>query len=450
MNRKIPWFRLLYLICLLMGLLLSWTTHPQTRVWARSVAQDGRVVYVLTFEGPVTPVLEQYIVDNIEEAQLNGVDALILELDTPGGSVDVTKSITQKMLASSIPIIVYVAPLGAHAGSAGTFITLAGHAAAMAPGSGIGAASPISSSGQDIGETLEAKVENMLSADIENLASRRGDEAVEWAIAAVREAEAATAEQALELGVIDAIAQDIPDLLMQLDGFEVNVQGEAQPLEIRDAFVVAQELNPIQRFLHFIADPTIASLLFSLGSLGLILELRSPGFGVPGIVGFVCLLLAFYALGQLEANFTGLALIGLSLVLFAAELFTPTFGVLAVGGIISFILGAILLFDTPGIQVPWVAVVTLAIGLGAFSFFAGSMGLVAQRRRAKTGGDDLIGRTGTARQTFRTGERGDIFVYGEWWKAKLDGTIADSTVNEGAEVEIVDRDGYTLVVRPVG
>ncbi|MBV7336820.1 ATP-dependent Clp protease proteolytic subunit [Chloroflexi bacterium TSY] len=287
MNRKITWFRVLYLTCFLLGILLSLTAPTQTRILARSDAQDGRVVYVLTFEGPVTPVLEQYIVDNIEEAQLNGVDALILELDTPGGSVDVTKSITQKMLVSPIPIIVYVAPLGAHAGSAGTFITLAGHAAAMAPGSSIGAASPITSGGQDIGETLEAKVENMLSADIENLASRRGEDAVEWAIAAVREAEAATAEQALELGVIDVIAQDVPDLLEQLDGFDVEIQGETQPLEIRDAFIIAQELNPIQRLLHFIADPTIASLLFSLGSLGLILELRSPGFGVPGIVGFV-------------------------------------------------------------------------------------------------------------------------------------------------------------------
>lgn len=155
-------------------------------------------------------------------------------------------------------------------------------------------------------------------------------------------------------------------------------------------------------------------------------------------------------MGQLEANFTGLALIGLSLVLFAAELFTPTFGVLAVGGIISFILGTILLFDTPGIQIPWAAVLTLAIGLGAFSFFAGGMGLAAQRRQARTGGDDLIGRTGTVRQTFSAGERGDIFVYGEWWKAKLDGAAIDSTVNEGAEVEIVGRDGHTLVVRPVG
>ena len=187
---------------------------------------DASLVLVLTFRGAVTPVLRQYLSGAIEDAQLEGAEAVILRLDTPGGSVEVTKQIVQDMLASPVPVVVYVAPAAAQAGSAGTFITLAGHVAAMAPGSSIGAASPVGGQGEDIGETMEAKVVNILSADIENLASRRGEEAVEWAVAAVQEAAAATDARALELGVIDFIAADVSDLLDQMDGFVVTVQGQ--------------------------------------------------------------------------------------------------------------------------------------------------------------------------------------------------------------------------------
>ncbi|MEM7535316.1 MAG: ATP-dependent Clp protease proteolytic subunit, partial [Chloroflexota bacterium] len=211
-------------------------------------SSESTQVYVLTFEGAVTPVLDQYIADGIETATTQNAEALILQLDTPGGSVDITKSINQKILGSSVPVVVYVAPAGAHAGSAGTFITLAGHAAAMAPGSSIGAASPVGGGGEDIGETMEAKVTNILTADIENLASRRGEEATEWAIAAVEEAAAATAQQALDLGVIDFIVPNLSTLLDELDGFEVTVQGATQTLNTKNAFITRVELNSIQRF----------------------------------------------------------------------------------------------------------------------------------------------------------------------------------------------------------
>jgi membrane-bound serine protease (ClpP class) len=390
-------------------------------------------------------VLDQYLTDAIEAASMDeAVEAIILRLDTPGGSVDITKSITQKMLASPVPIVVYVWPAGAHAGSAGTFITLAGHVAAMAPGSSIGAASPVTAGGADVGETMEAKVENILSADIENLAERRGEDAIEWAIAAVREAEAATANRALELGVIDFIASDVSDLLEQMDGMEVTLRGESQTIESADAFLVTRELSRVQEFLNFLANPTIASLLLTLGTLGLIVEIRAPGIGLPGIAGAVCLLLAFYALGQLDASYTGLALIALALVLFVAELFTPTFGLLAIGGVVSFILGFLLLFETPGVRVPWAAVITLAVGLGGFSFFAGTMALAAQRRQAMTGGDGLIGQRGKVRSAITQDGQGDVFVYGEWWDAKSMEPIA-----AGDQVEVIGRDGYTLVVRKV-
>lgn len=440
--------RTLSLLCILYGLLTLAKYPVESATPAELENQDEiqPVVYLLTFEGAVTPVLGRYIEDGIAAASAgNNVEAIILQLDTPGGSVDITKSITQDILASPVPVIVYVSPIGAHAGSAGTFITLAGHVAAMAPSSSIGAASPVGAGGEDVGETMEAKVKNILSADIENLASRRGKEATEWAIAAVREAEAATAEQALELGVIDFIADSLTDLLEQVDGFEVEVRGRPYVLETNDAFLVERELSIIQQFLNLIASPTIASLLLSIGSLGLLLEIRTPGLGVPGIVGAICLLLALYALGQMEANFAGLGLIILAVILFAAEAFTPTFGAFAIGGIASFIFGAALLFNSPEVNVPWVTIVMLALIMGAFSFFAGGMGLAAQRQPLLTGMESLIGQKALVKKPFSSGEKGTVFVAGEWWNATLD----DGSIQSGDEVQIVDSQGYTLIVRKV-
>lgn len=424
-----------------------------------TTSNGTQLVYLLTFQGAVTPVLDQYIQDNIEAGQEAGVEVIILQLDTPGGSVDVTKSITQKMLASPIPIVVYVAPSAAQAGSAGTFITLAGHVAAMAPGSSIGAASPVSSGGQDVGETMEAKVKNILSADIENLAARRGEDAVEWAIAAVQEAAAATADQALELGVIDLIATDANDLLDQLNGFTVTVNGEAQQLVIDQPAIVEQELSGLQEFLNFIANPTVAALLLTIGSAGLLAEVWNPGTWIPGIIGAICLLLGLYALGQLEANFAGLALIVVAVGLFLAEAFTPTFGALATAGAIAFVLGAALLFDAPGIETPWVTIISMTVFLMVFTFFAGSMGLAAQRKPATTGSEGLIGQHAEVRSSFAAGETGSVFVAGEWWDAQLESKSNDAateTTQEepvveafhiGDKVEIIGRKGYTLLVR---
>ena len=354
-----------------------------------------------------------------------------------------TKTITQQMLASPVPIVVYVAPAGAHAGSAGTFITLAGHGAAMAPGSSIGAASPVGSGGEEVDATLAAKIKNILSADIENLAARRGEEAVQWAVAAVQEASAATAEQALALGVIDVIAVDVTDLLAQLDGFTVTVNGEPRQLRTANAVVVERELSALQQFLNLIANPTIATLLLTVGSAGLLAEVWNPGTWIPGVIGLICLLLGLYALGQLDANFAALGLLALALALFIAEAFTPTFGALTIGGIAAFVLGAALLFDAPGIAVPWVTISGLAIFLAAFTFFIGSLGLAAQRRPAITGSEGLIGRRAQVKQPFAHGEPGSVFVTGEWWNAELQ----DGAVQAGDEVTVMGRRGYTLIVK---
>ena len=432
-------FASLFLIAGAILVLVGHTRAQSTTIESRSV------VYVLDFEGPITPILERYLDAAIDAALSADAAAIVLQFDTPGGSVEVTKSITQRMLASPVPIVAYVAPSGAHAGSAGTFIVLAAHAAAMAPGASIGAASPVDISGGDIDATMQAKVENLLSADIENLAARRGEEATEWAIAAVREAAAATAEQALDLGVIDLMAVDVEDLLRQLDGFEVVVQNQTEILDTADAIRIPLELTPLQQFLNFISNPAIATLLLSLGMLGLVVEIRTPGFGFPGIVGFISLLLAFFGLGQLDANFTGMVLMAAALGLFIAEAFTPTFGILALGGIASFFFGAALLFDTPGVSTPWTTIIGAGIAMGAFAVFAGAKALAAQRRKPITGEEALVGQVATAKHAFGADEPGSVFVSGEWWNA----TLVSGSVEIGEQVRVRGRKGYTLIVEPV-
>lgn len=407
-----------------------------------TASSEQPLVLVLTFRGAVTPVLERYLLEAIRLGQQQGAELIVLQLDTPGGSVDVTRNINQRMLASPIPIAVYVAPSGANAGSAGTFITLAGHVAAMAPGTSIGAASPVGSGGEDVGETMEAKITNILAADIENLAERRGDAAVEWAIAAVEEAATATSSQALAIGIVDFVAADLGTLLDEIHGFEVVVLGQPMILNTADARIENLELTGVEQFLNFISNPTIASLLLSLGLLGLFLEIRTPGFGLPGIIGVVSLLVALYALGQLEANFAGLALIVLALILFISEAFTPTFGLLTLGGVISFVLGGALLFESTALPIPWSTIITMSVLLGGLTLFAGVKALQAQRKPILTGGEGLLGQIVTLREPLTAPTPGRIFVSGEWWNARLEHGEAPA----GTPVRIVRREGYLLVV----
>ena len=452
-------YRFFYLSCLLLGILLTAVDGVQAAgdagrkaVLPRGVSPQAErsSVLVLTFRGAVTPVLRQYLSGAIEDAQVEGVEAVILRLDTPGGSVEVTKQIVQAMLASPVPVVVYVAPSAAQAGSAGTFITLAGHVAAMAPGSSIGAASPVGGQGEDIGDTMQAKVVNILSADIENLASRRGEEAVEWAVAAVQQAAAATATRALELGVIDFIAADVPDLLQQMHGFVITLRGEERSLRTADALIVPRALSPLQEFLNFISNPTVATILLTLGSIGLIAEIYNPGTFIPGMIGLISLLLGLYSLGQLEANFAGLALIGLALILMVAEAFTPAFGALALGGTVAFIFGSALLFDAPGLAVPWPTIISMGVGMGAFALFVGGKAVAAQRLATSTGSEGLIGSTATVRIPFAEDGKGKVLIAGELWNARLRGaSSADaSDLAAGEQVKVEDREGYILIVSP--
>lgn len=406
-----------------------------------AAAQNPGAVKLAEFKGPVTPVLASYIERSIADAEAQAAALLIIELDTPGGSVDITKNITQVMTAARVPVVVWVAPSGAHAGSAGTFITLAAHLAAMAPGSSIGAASPVSNEGQDLNETLKAKATNILVADIKNLAARRGEKAVAWAEKAVSEAAAATADEALDLGVVDIIASDLDDLLRQLDGRTVTVAGKDVTLQVSDAPVEEIPLNPWEGLLNQITNPALAAILLTIGLNAILFELSSPGGYAAGVVGVICILLAFYALGTINANWTGLGFVVLAVILFVLDIKAPTHGALTVGGIVSFVFGLYLLYNTSDIPVPWPSITVSALATGAFFAFVVAKALMIQRRPAVGGMTGMVGQTGVVRRPLEP--HGMVLVDGELWKAESE----SGPLPAGEPVVVTRQDGFVLWVR---
>jgi membrane-bound serine protease (ClpP class) len=424
-------------VALALGLMLVAPLHAQT---------SGEVV-VLTFDGPVNPMLLSYLERGIARAEESQAAALVLRLDTPGGQVDLTLDIVKAMHASRVPMIVYVWPSGAMAGSAGTFITLAGHAAAMTPGSTIGAASPVSELGQEIGETLRAKITNILAAEIENLAKRRGDAAVAWARKAVTDAEAATSEQALKLGIVDAVAVDVDDLLRQLDGLEVEVDGQQQLLQLSGSPVVELPMtgpeNTLNTLVNAIAVPGIAILLIVLGVQAIIGEFSQPGGYVLGIVGAIATLLGLFALGILNANWVGLGFILLSFVLFLVDIKAPTHGVLTAGGIATFVLGAVVLFSGTEAAIPWPTIIGLTIFSALFFGVIVAKAVQSQRRQPASGAEALIGAVGEVRHELSPA--GSILLHGELWQAEL--LDEPGPAPRGSTVTVVGRSGFKLWVR---
>jgi len=407
-------------------------------------AQGGREVLVVDVDGPVTPVMLSFIERAIQEADVRNAEALIIRLNTPGGSVDLTKRIIQTMIASDVPVVVYVWPPGGFAASAGTFITLAGHAAAMAPNTSIGAASPIDGSGGEIDETLRAKIENILVADIKSLANRRGEKAIEWAQEAITEAKAANAEEALEIGVIDFVSGDLEELLDQLDGFTVELQGDEVTLSTGDARLSFMESTTLENLLGIIANPNIALLLISIGSLAIVYEIINPGGYISGVIGAILLLIGFYAVGQLPVNYAGLALILLAIALFVAELFTPTFGALTLTGIAAFVAGALIMFNTSefSYRIPIASIVGIPIGMAAIVGFGMRKVLQTMHRQPTTGEEGLIGATGTVKVALEP--QGSVFVWGERWRA----TSEDGQpIPAGERVDVTAVDGFRLKVK---
>jgi len=431
-----------------LSVLLIWIWGISFVISALAQESERGDILVLTVEGPVSPIMLGYIERGIEAAEAQNAEAVVIQLDTPGGQIDLTREIVQAIVNAGLPVVVYVYPAGGFAASAGTFITLAAHVAVMAPQTSIGAASPIDSQGGDIDETLRAKVENILIADIENLAERRGEKALAWAKKAITNAEAANANEALEIGIIDFIAADMDDLLDQLDGFEVTVKGEARPLKTAGASTVPFEMTPVEEILSIFLRPEIAFILLSIGSLAIIYELASPGGFVSGIIGVICLLLGLYALGQLPINFAGLGLIILAFILFAAEIFTPTHGALTLAGVLSLILGGFLLFDTAefNYRVSIVPIVGVSVTLGAIFFFIIGKAVTAMRRLPASGAESLIGAMGVAKTALSP--TGTVLVDGSRWQATVEAQSEEEPgIEVGDLVEVVSMRGLKLTVR---
>ncbi|MCS7172523.1 MAG: nodulation protein NfeD [Armatimonadetes bacterium] len=435
MVQRIRW---LFPLVVLMAWGLLWAAAPRPRV------------YVLRVEGIISPATAIYIQRGIREAERAGAEALVVELDTPGGLMTSMDQITKAILASPVPVIVYVSPPGARAGSAGVFILYAAHVAAMAPTTNVGAATPVFAGGGDQQETenqraLQRKVTEDAVARIRTLAHRRGRNA-EWGERAVREAASIPAEEAVRLRVADLLARDVRDLLNRVDGRWVEVRGERIALTTRGAELVALGMDLRERMLDLLADPNIGLILLTIGVYGIIFELNNPGAILPGIVGAIALVLGLTSLAILQVNYAGLALIGLAVLLFLADLFIPGHGILSVGGVISFILGAILLTSNqePYLRMSIELAVAIALVSAAFFLFAVGAGLRAQRRRPTTGREALLGAVGEARSELTP--QGVVFVQGELWTAES----VDGRIPEGSRVRVVEVEGLRLKVRKEG
>ena len=408
-------------------------------------AEEPPTVVRISVDSIIHPVAQQFIAESLAEADAADADLFVIELSTPGGLMTSTREIVQAMLGAETPVVVYVSPSGSHAASAGFFLLMAADVAAMAPGTNTGAATPVGGQGEDVEGDLGDKVKEDAAAQIRSLAARNGRDA-DLAESAVLESKSFTAEEALENGLIDLIAADLDELLAEVDGRALEA-GRDEPLTLRtaDAEIRSLEMTPFQRLLSAIAHPNIAYILMTLGGLGLYFELSNPGAILPGVVGAICLILAFFALSVLPVNYAGIALILLAVVFFIAEIKVVSYGLLTVGGLISLVLGSLMLFKSadPAIRVS--LDVIFAVTVFAAAVVALLLWLVVRvhRSRVTTGAEGLVSKRATARTDLDPG--GKVFVWGEIWNA-----VAESPVAAGAQVEITAVDGMTLRVRPTG
>lgn len=400
-------------------------------------------VHVLTAEGVVNPVMERYIDRGIDAAEDGDAGAVVIRLDTPGGLITSMNEIVKRILAARVPVMVYVTPPGGQAASAGTFITMAGHVAAMAPSTRIGAAHPVGGGGEEIEGPLNDKITNDSVALIRSLALRY-DRNADWAEQAVRESISANDTEALDLNVVDYIAPDLDGLLRQADARQVTLEGGRQvTLASAGAGIVYNDRNFIENFLDIIADPNIAFLLLSLGSLALIIELSHPGAIFPGVFGVISLILAFFSLSVLPFNWAGVALILFAFILFGLELFIVSHGILGIGGAVSLVLGGLLLTsdNPPEFQVSRWLVFTLAAALGGFVLFVLVNIIRARRMPAQMGIETVVGRQAVARSPLDP--QGFVFLDGEYWSAETE----DGPVQPGERVVITEVHGLRLKVK---
>lgn len=452
-------------------------------VLAQSENGTDRVVLRLDVDGAIGPATSEYIANGLVEAQVRNAALVVIRMDTPGGLDTAMRDIIQNIIASPVPVATYVSPSGARAASAGTYILYASHVAAMAPGTNLGAATPVQIGGGGIPlpgspqpqptpiepveqneaeesaaseddeedttakppppkDAMGAKVVNDAAAYIRGLADMRGRNA-DWAEKAVRQAASLSSQAALEQNVIDVVADSVPALLRQIDGTVVKMADGEQTLAVADAPIEAMEPNWRTKILSVITQPNIAFILMLVGTYGLIFELSNPGAIIPGTIGAISIMLGLYALNVLPVNYAGLGLVLLGMALMVAEAFAPSFGVLGIGGITAFIIGATFLFETdaPGFALSWTVIIGTAIFTAGFLLLVMSMAIGAYRRKVVTGSEEIIGAVGEVIEW--SGTAGRIHFHGEDWHAE--GPV---DLTPGSQVEIKDRDGLTLVVEP--
>jgi membrane-bound serine protease (ClpP class) len=405
-------------------------------------SQGRPLVYLLDVDGSINPALADYIIKGIEEADQEAAAAVIIRMDTPGGVVTTTKTIIKAIINSKVPVVVYVAPSGSSATSAGALITLCADIAAMAPGTNIGAAHPVGGGGQEISGTMSEKILNDLTAYVRGIVAQRGRNAA-WAEKTIRASVSATAKEALELNAINIVASSVPDLLEQLNGKTVDKKGRTITLHTKNARVEKLQTGMRFKILDVIANPNIAYLLMMIGGIGIMMELYNPGLIFPGVLGGICLLLAFFALQVLPVNYVGIMLIILSVILFILEVKVTSFGLLSIGAIISLTLGSIMLFETgeTAMRVSWSVLIPTVAMVSAFFVFAMGLAVRAWMRRPRTGEQGLIGEVGEA--VTDVGRQGKVYVHGEYWNAR-----SDSHIPRGEKVRVIKVDNlYMLVTR---
>ncbi len=405
----------------------------------------GEKVMLIRVDGAIGPASAEYIISSLDKAESEQVSALVIEMNTPGGLLESTRRIVQSILTSKVPVIVYIYPPGSRAGSAGVFITLSANVAAMAPGTNIGASHPVGGGiGKDTSSVEAEKITNDAAAFIRAIAQRRHRN-VMWAENAVRRSISNSDSEALKAGVINLISPSLDSLLQRVDGMQVQTDTGEVHLRTAGAEVQFVPMNWRDKFLGVISDPNITYILMMIGIFGLMFELFNPGSVLPGVVGAISLIIAFYAFQTLPINYAGLALILLAIVLFVAEIKIVSHGILAIGGIISMFLGSIMLIHSPFelVSISLTLIITTVLVAAAFFIWVIGLGLKAQRRKPTTGLEGMIGESGSVMTAIRPGVPGQVTVHGEIWQA-----TSDSNLKRGEEVVVESFEKWTLKVKP--
>lgn len=401
-------------------------------------------IKILAIEESINPGTANFLARGIKQAEEEGAPLVIIQLDTPGGLVTSMRTMVKTIMNSQVPVAVFVGPSGAQAASAGVFVTLAADIAAMAPGTNIGAAHPVVAMGKEMDKTMDTKVVNDLVAFIKGIADQRGRN-VEWAEEAVRQSVSVTAEEALQLKVIDLIARDVAELVAKLDGWSVRTKEGAKNLALKGIPIQQVEENLRDKVLKTISNPNIAYLLMLLGLAGLYFELSHPGAVFPGVIGGISLILAFYAFQALSVNYAGVLLIILGAILFLLEIKVASYGLLSIGGIVCLILGSIMLFDTEGsgLRVAWSVLIPAVGVISGFFIGVAMLAMRAYLTKPRTGYEALVGEIAMTREALAP--QGKVFVHGELWNA-----VAEDIIPAGTQVEVVGVENLWLKVKRIG